>query len=94
MRCRWCLADHKLGSTHVWFHLHRGCQVAGLAALVAGFAIAVSQFDGTAAKGIVFNTHKTYGIVIFALACLQVGSHARSECVAYFVHKVEYEDVH
>ncbi|GMI06012.1 hypothetical protein TrLO_g5659 [Triparma laevis f. longispina] len=56
----------------VWFKLHRAIQCTGLLLAIAGFIIALTQFDVFTAEGInLSKIHGTFGIIVMTLGILQ-----------------------
>mmetsp|Transcript_11713 Transcript_11713/g.21339 ORF Transcript_11713/g.21339 Transcript_11713/m.21339 type:complete len:342 (+) Transcript_11713:52-1077(+) len=55
-----------------WFKLHRAIQCTGLLLAVAGFLIAITQFDVFTAEGVnISKIHGTCGVITMALGILQ-----------------------
>eukprot|EP00798_Chlamydomonas_sp_ICE-L_P021420 gene21420-28384_t len=71
-RHRWLLQDRKLWGIHVWMRLHQWLQLAGMALFIAGFVYAFYEFPETPMGGDVGAAHKWLGIIVMAMAGLQV----------------------
>lgn len=68
----------------IWFWFHLFCQLAGLAVFIAGFTIALKEFDSSDKHDTLSTTHKIMGITIFSAACFQVKSRARGRVTFHF----------
>ena len=68
--------DQQGGKLHLWFYLHMGLQLSGIALFIVGFAYAWTYLPGSGngepTGGSIGKAHQVLGIVILGLACIQV----------------------
>ncbi|GIL63771.1 hypothetical protein Vafri_17775 [Volvox africanus] len=67
---RWLLRDIKVAGKHLWFWLHMGCQLIGMALFIAGFVVAFVKFGEV--EGEISEAHEKIGIAVMAAAGAQV----------------------